>query len=510
MPRALLRWSWIILTGAASSAATSTNEQRSHFWPHNRGKVGQYGYSPVKGPFKLKESLNWTWPPWTEASGFITAGPVIDDEKNLYISRDDGIYKLGENGVVRWTYKPPIGIAVNCPSLMGDSLYGSTTHGYFFSVDLETGKQLWGVRHAPSVGSDTGYVDAHSGVVVGAANLFEMIVVDGGAGSTAVVGLNSTDGSKIWQFTPDSVVWNFMASFPDDGTLVFQDKTGQVYRLWLGNGTLIWKTGMRHDPTKWTDGGTIYGNNGVVYSVYVSGHIGTFDPQYPGRLNAYRLSDGRLLWYQVLPAPPNAFPAVGRLGLGPELSVVIPVGMQATYPGYFRMPQWLPEWIRLGAHWLSIVLAGDTTSTGYYSRRFWEVMYFLGFADSKPETLQHYVFAFDAQTGQSKWSFKLPPWERFACAGDEDYFLFRPSSGRRWGLPNPFTDPTIGGDGTVYVGSSHGNFYALRDTNGDGIVTGEEEVSSIDILDSAQNPGPGLAPGMLAVVNHCCVNVFTF
>lgn len=396
---------------------------------------------------------------------------------------------------------------------MDNALFQDTTAGDHFALDIETGKELWYVHTASSMGADTGYIEAHDGVVVGGVNTWELVHVDGGAGDVAVVGLNATDGSKLWEFIPDSVTWNIMANFPDDDTVLFQDKTGVVYRLGLHNGTLIWKSGMAHDPQVWTDGGLLYGNNGIVYSVYTGASISDmiFGPEVPcpGRLNALRLSDGMLLWYQILPLAANSWPAVGPLKPGAAPSVVTLAGTQGKQPSAFLLPPYIPQQVKVLFHILSIHLAGSISSTGFgWNRFFWETMVSLGLLQ-RMSIRTHIMYAFDAQTGRKQWHFVLPPWYRDTNAGEEEGFIPRSLNGKRaLGLPNPCTDPTIGGDGTVYFGDADGKFYAIRDMNGDGIIAGDDEVNSMEMYDSFQNPGPGLAEGMLAVVNQAFLYVF--
>ena len=42
-------------------------------------------------------------------------------------------------------------------------------------------------------------------------------------------------------------------------------------------------------------------------------------------------------------------------------------------------------------------------------------------------------------------------------------------------MPNGWSAPSIGADGTVYLGSEEGPFFALRDADRDGRVLGEQE-----------------------------------
>merc|ERR1719414_2067065 len=76
------------------------------------------------------------------------------------------------------------------------------------------------------------------------------------------------------------------------------------------------------------------GPNGIVYTVATQG--GTIYCSMwsicRGTLIAYRLEGGEKLWSRDFDMPANIFPAVGRLGPGKGLSVVLPVGQQAGIP----------------------------------------------------------------------------------------------------------------------------------------------------------------------------------
>merc|ERR1712032_1188459 len=108
------------------------------------------------------------------------------------------------------------------------------------------------------------------------------------------------------------------------------------------------------------------------------------------------------------------------------------------------------------------------------------------------------VYAMNAQTGERLWTFMPPAWEKPACAG---------STWEQPCLPDLWSAPTIGGDGTVYINWSAGGVtYALRDANGDGVIS-DGEISSYDAGSAATGP-PAVAPGMLTVTT--CRRQVTF
>lgn len=92
------------------------------------------------------------------------------------------------------------------------------------------------------------------------------------------------------------------------------------------------------------------------------------------------------------------------------------------------------------------------------------------------------VLAFDALSGKlSHWAYQQPAWEERKTCSDERV--------------QAFSNPAIGGDGTVYVGSGSGKLYAIRDHNGDGFVSTDEV--NVFSVGSTIGASPGIAPGLL-------------
>jgi len=277
-----------------------------------------------------------------------------------------------------------------------------------------------------------------------------MLVVDSHAthgASNAVSGINATDGSVRWTFQTSAPVWNFGALFPGDGSVVFQDRTGVAYRLEAESGKLIWTSG-KHDQPSFTDGTANIDSDGNVYTVENMGM--DFSENSLGKLTKRALDDGRILWQVVTPHPPNNQPLIG--------------------------------------HGLVIQAMGSQMQQAAYT----------------------HVFAYDQETGEVRWVFHGPAQKGKMQAGDEEFWGLREAAGLP-GLcwPNPWSAPAFGHDGTVYIGNQEGGFYSLRDTSGDGVIAGPEEVSVYETL--AAFPGsssPAIAPGMVAVAS--CDTLFVF
>ena len=87
--------------------------------------------------------------------------------------------------------------------------------------------------------------------------------------------------------------------------------------------------------------------------------------------------------------------------------------------------------------------------------------------------------------------------------------LSRSSGVRPTCLPNGWSAPTIDAEGTVFVGHEDGNFYALRDMDGDGTIFGDDESQIYDTKAAfAGSSSPAVAPGILAIAS--CDSLFVF
>jgi len=423
------------------------------YWPSGRGRVGLYGTSrSLTAPAELNsQNLAWSWHHPLGRFHTLTYGTAIDAGGNIYLSAADAIRKFTPGGQLLWEHSTLPAEMPNAASLLGGAVYSSDTHGNVFALSMETGETIWKTKVCGEIAQDNGFVTAHEGVV--------MAATDGHQGekNLFVRAFNATHGAQLWAFKPDVNVWNFMASFPGDGTTVFQDQAGKGYRLRLSDGSLLWKAGGQ--AATWTDGTATLGSNRVLYTVH-NNIPDALDPKLPnaqGTLEARRLEDGSLVWSRVTPRPPNNAPAVGRLyGSKDRLSVVQPVGQQ--------------------------VVKGAPTD----------------------------VHAYDAETGEPRWVFRGPAQKGSLQAGDLEGMEVRQQSGvRPICLPNPWSAPTIDARGTVFIGNEDGLFFALRDLNGDGVVEGPGEVSAYDTQAAfSGSAGPALAPGVVAVAS--CDTLFVF
>eukprot|EP00747_Dinoflagellata_sp_TGD_P147288 gnl/TRDRNA2_/TRDRNA2_176797_c0_seq1.p1 gnl/TRDRNA2_/TRDRNA2_176797_c0~~gnl/TRDRNA2_/TRDRNA2_176797_c0_seq1.p1 ORF type:complete len:386 (-),score=22.61 gnl/TRDRNA2_/TRDRNA2_176797_c0_seq1:359-1516(-) len=380
---------------------------------------------------------------------------------------------------------------------MNGMVYGVTSTARAYALSMSSGKEIWSTKFSWGSSGNYGSVAAHEGVVILAADAYPRIRNGPGCcgpSDHTVFGINATSGCVLWKYFPDVPVWNYHFTMAGNGTFVFQDLEGRVYRNKIADGTNLWKSGgFVHS---WTDGGAIVGPNGIAYAVNngegAFNILGTKGPcfwgaqPYCGSLTAYRLTDGKRLWSRNVPAPPNNIPAVGKLHGLSGLSVVQPIGQQCT----------------LGQ--------------------------------------KHGIYAFNAESGELQWTYELPwvvtrpiinnsgTFGKLAtmflnmavsnltglggfCAGDFEGIEERKITGiQTLTMPNPWGPPSIDGQGTVYVGSETGHFVALRDTNGDGQIKGDDEVSVFETGAAfVGSSGPAFAPGLMAVASISSMHVWT-
>jgi len=392
-----------------NSAATALAE---HPWPTSRGPfLGQFGSTNVVIPHNLSASLAWSWHhPEGRYHTVVAGGPVIDATGNLYLTTNDGVRKLGPDGQVLWHYPQKDHMINNQPALLDDKVFGSNMNGAAFALDMKTGDTVWMKQLAPSAGGDAGYPAAYDGVFVVSAEKGTDPISEGG--NTRVFGLDSATGTTLWEFDPAKPVWNFAPLFPGDGTCVFMDFTGGMYRVGLHNGTLLWHVSSPGAGMSFSDGGATLGPNGAVYSCSNPG-AQTGDEGTQGLVRGLRVADGALLWQQLLPQPCNSYPAVGRLGQAEDLSVVVTPGSFMGSPN-----------------------------------------------------LHGSIMTFNATTGTPQWRFNAQAYTgpSFMAKGDVEGFSDRHrfDPGHEICLPAHWSAANIAGDGTVYAGRSDGFIYAVH------------------------------------------------
>jgi outer membrane protein assembly factor BamB len=317
-------------------------------------------------------------------------------------------------------------------------IVGSTTSGYVFAIDLESGEELWASWASNDIAGVKGSVAAKDGVVVAATNRctdrycyrYRNQTVPIVAGNLVVRGLSALDGSPLWEYKTFSPVWNMNPLWGPDGSVLFQDWEGRLYSLDLQTGALRFKVG-----------GDI-GTNTLAAAVYDPGHniaiamgMKHYNVQNYHMANALGFPVGKYC---------NPYPAPGILphcGTWPGLAGFVR-GYNAT-SGREIWEQTTPE-PPAGA---SIGMVHSLLHT-----RLVLTMGFNCFHSSPSQ-----IWAIDPNDGAIRWQRDGPTlWTNY-CAGDkEGDDIRRAMGGRARCAPNSWSAPAVDSAGDIYVGNQVG------------------------------------------------------
>merc|ERR1712032_269789 len=117
-------------------------------------------------------------------------------------------------------------------------------------LDLATGSLQWYTRVSKQnlTSTDTACILAVEGVIVSATSPFNGSVTDG---NEEIVGVDGATGQLLWTIQMEFAVYNFQASAPGDGTVIFMDKVGGLYRARLRTGEIVWQSGIPERKQDW-------------------------------------------------------------------------------------------------------------------------------------------------------------------------------------------------------------------------------------------------------------------
>jgi len=282
------------------------------------------------------------------------------------------IHKLNSDGDLLWTWRvaEEDGHINTAPSLYrGAILVLPNAEGRptAISVNMQNGAVNWKrTFENHHIGGEASSLTIYNDTMFFGAN-------DGGQGTSIVVAANASDGNYLWEYVAGDIMWNFAASAPGDGTLLFSSSCGVAFRISFG-GQLIWKAGGSYPGEMCGCGGGALGPNGIFYSEFNRG-------EEQGIVSARRVEDGSLLWEEHFGQSGSQYPAVGRLGADGPLAVVIAVGDGLSVPT------------------LPVLDAGKIASAG---------------------PLNNTVIALDAMTGETLWRFVEEPWYHPYAAGETE------------------------------------------------------------------------------------------
>ncbi|CAK0812280.1 unnamed protein product [Prorocentrum cordatum] len=310
-------------------------------------------------------------------------------------------------------------------------LVGSTTSGFVFAIDIDTGDEVWATQASDQIAGVKGVTAGYDGLVFVATNRcvdrycyrYRSVTNPLTPGNSYVRALRATDGAFIWGFRPNSPLWNFVPQFSQSGnTVMFNDYEGAVYSLDIESGTLQWRAEGAMGTH--TQASCVYnGETNQVFALGVAHYDGDFCNPYvpkgiqppcgtgndwPGWVRALNASSGRVEWETPLPQPP-AGAAVG----------------------YLNTPRF---------HTRLVVTMGFNCHYGAKSE-LWTISPESGHPRVKVE-------------GPTLWTAR--------CAGDQEGGdVRRAQTGRAYCEPGSWSTPVIDGNGDIFVGSQVGELQRL-------------------------------------------------
>mmetsp|Transcript_23543 Transcript_23543/g.44434 ORF Transcript_23543/g.44434 Transcript_23543/m.44434 type:complete len:480 (+) Transcript_23543:43-1482(+) len=423
-------------------------------WQGKNGNTIRSGSTTGLAPADIAAGPAWSWTAPLRPDGIVRASPIVDPTGAVYISAIDGDFlKFSRTGSLLWkrTFER---------TLPGNPSYESETDRIFtimddctfVALDAQSGHTIWSNRFAHGAGTDTLTVISGSGVVMSACYGFGEKGDFGGA--TFLVAVNATNGVKLWSFRSEQMLYNWIGSIQDSSVL-FSDALGGVYRLNLFNGSVIWYVPAPSNG-KTSTGGLAGSSNGAI--AYVTGNVGEGSGKW-GSVSAYMVSDGSLVWHRELPYTANSGPAIS---LGDKPFVVVPIGPNPA-----------------------LALEGQ----GAFDIE--------PYNQSKDMLKPGKLVVLDALDGHTRWEYDFPDWHGPAAGDTYEHSC----------LPDSFANPSIAGDGSIFVNGEDGKLYRFHDADGDGKANSLGEVSTFDTGNGFQG-APAISDGILAIAPCNGLQVF--
>jgi len=478
--------------------AKPARASRQHPWPMQKGTASRTGYSPHVMP-DISKGPTWFF---EEPHGDISRStPLIDDQMNIYVTSNAGrSYKLTVDGKLLWThYTDSMGTVPGVPSLSDSVMILLTKRGWLIALDLETGAEAWKTRVAEQVSGSADCLLVTEDVIITAITdpvpLRQTIgqVPEFMVPNNRVVALALADGSLRWAFRPVQPTYNFQASTIQDGSIVFQDQAGGVYRLSTADGQVLWQVPPPDLNSHTTAAAVIHEGRVFAVSNLGSGES-TARKEKTGVLHTYDYKDGRLLWFQELPFLGNQAVAVGEIaGSAGKKSLILGMGENPGLPVVVRIAAKVPDIVR---PFVVLCFPLHLVELNFP----WVFRLFI-------KEQHRSVVALDLETGAFRWYHKLEPFRLPAATGDAEGFVRRfkaRESGANpnpdpWCLPDANAQPVIDGAGTAFVPFQDGKVYAIRDENGDGDIAAEEVKERL--VGSAFQAAGAMAEGLLAFID---------
>jgi len=472
-------WPWGPKPAAKPKAKARTFEDDgrsgpSYPWAGSSGNRFRTGAVAATAPRVLQSAPSWSWREEVEKgmksarfpnfTGLIRAAPLVDERSNIYLSAvsSGSIYKISPEGKTVWKHMRSAAKLPGVSSIMKGKLFSADTSGKVFSLDMESGASGW-ETHIGRIADDAWSLAAGEDMIIAPAINEEMVAKSAEQQqNTRLVALRAADGSVAWKFDVQegAKLVNALVSIRA-GSCVFSDNKGNIYRLDLKTGEKIWNSKKMAAVPVQTVGAAIIDPSGEkVYATWNEAGWEVNHMTLSGKVGAFNFTDGRLLWVYSTQYPTDGPPAVGLVDN--HLVVIVGTGMSPSAPD--------PA---MG------VLSGQGEEH--------KARVTLIYAEGSREGTHMFWRDVDSYYG--------------AAAGDD-------------ARPDPcqprtaFSGPTIGGDGTLYLGYQNGDLVTIHDDNHDGYFT-KRELSRYH-MGTAFNAAPVVTPGMLVVATCDGLHVWKF
>lgn len=276
----------LVLAGAAGAtgsatlvgaAVISTSSQENILnWPMFHHDPSRAGYSGSIAP--SSSNLIWTF----DTGNYVYSSPAVAEDGTIYVGTAPGgggggsLYAINPDGTLKWSFATDGGIYSSAAIGPDNTIYiGSDDYKLYALYD--NGSLKWSYNTGDSVQSSPA-VDANGDIYVGSNTGMFALKPDGtlkwsyatgpvtsspavangsvyvGSYDSKVYCLNAENGSPIWSFTTDDLI--FSSPAVANGRVYVGSYDHKVYCLNAENGLPIWS---------FTTGGVIYSSPAVAY-----------------------------------------------------------------------------------------------------------------------------------------------------------------------------------------------------------------------------------------------------
>lgn len=411
-----------------------------------------------------------------------------------------------EKGELLWTYEPAHmtlgrGLSAGLFAIEGSSMVFANIEGDTYKLDLHTGAQVW--AHGSSLTKDANFIDADASTESSEKRDSKKSKTskhhDEAAGKTDANKKHKVSDDKGDKGKHSDDEKNMNETDHEDAETEKDKEEPHALSLSEEAAVANQRATRASGEASATSGLAVAGPGEVIF--VTSNPLRTETGKRAGRIEALNFTSGEMLWQANLNTMINNGPVVGQLhpsGKG-TLSVLVTVESTRDFSKADKADEKEPEGGKKEDKSQKHQEKSDGGKTKDKSQKQKEEKgskleeqkaqkeQAVGSESSEQHQLverQHRgrVLAFAALSGKlSHWAYQQPAWEeRKTCSGQR---------------VQAFSNPAIGGDGTVYVGSGSGKLYAIRDHNGDGFVS-TDEVNTFSV-GSTIGASPGIAPGLL-------------